>query len=1048
MHISAAFIKRPVMATLLMAAFVLAGVFGYSSLPVSELPNVDYPTIEVNATLPGADATTMASAVATPLEKRFSLISGLDSMTSANGQGQTRITLQFRLDQNIDAASQDVQEAVSAVIRQLPRDMPAPPSIRKVNSADGSIVFLTVSSPTLPLSVVNTYVENLLIGRLSAIPGVAQADIFGQARPAVRIQVDPNALAMRGIGIDEVASAIERTSVNQATGQLDGNTRGAVIHTNGQLNNASEFSNQIVAYRNGAPVRFNEIANVVDGVENPRLYGAWVNKQGTIPAVTVAIDRQPGANTVAVVDAVKAALPELQAQLPPSIKVELTLDRSGPIRRAVNDVQVTLLIAAFLVIAVIFVFLRTVSATFIPAIALPIAIIGTFAGMAVMGYSLDNLSLMALTLCVGFVVDDAIVMLENIMRHVEAGEGPYQASMIGSKEVTFTILSMTVSLIAVFIPVIFMGGIVGRLLHEFSMTIAIAVLVSGIVSVTLTPMLCSRLIRSSQEEHSRRHNLFYRVSENGFNAIQRAYARSLGWAMRHKPVIFVLFLSSIVATVQLFRIMPQDFLTPEDTGQIQAFTDGANGVSFQEMKRHQAEAARILANDPNVQGFMTSVGAGGTRGGLNSGTFRIQLKPREQRPQTVPQIIASLRPKFQAIPGISVVMQNPPPIRIGAYTTRALYQYTLQDLNLDELYTWAQRLTEAMQRDPIFADVNSDLDLSTPSVEVSINRDRAAALGISTQQIETALGTAFGGERVAPIYTQADQYWVILELLPQYQQDVDALERLYLSTPRVASVSTTNIGSSVPLSAVAHISRGTQPLSVNHMGQLPAVTVSFNLPTGVPLGDAIEHLERVKQQIGFPATVQGVFQGNAKAFQDSQKGMGFLLIGGILVVYIVLGILYESFIHPLTILTGLPSAAVGALLTLWLLHYSLTLYAFVGMIMLVGLVKKNAIMMVDFALTRQREHGVDPQQAIVNAAVIRFRPIMMTTMSALMGTLPIAIGIGASVEGRKPLGWAVVGGLVLSQAVTLYITPVLYVYLDRLGSMFSRRRATVPVPAE
>src|SRR5690242_9130614 len=661
MHISAAFIKRPVMATLLMAAFVLAGVFGYSSLPVSELPNVDYPTIEVNATLPGADATTMASAVATPLEKRFSLISGLDSMTSANGQGQTRITLQFRLDQNIDAASQDVQEAVSAVIRQLPRDMPAPPSIRKVNSADGSIVFLTVSSPTLPLSVVNTYVENLLIGRLSAIPGVAQADIFGQARPAVRIQVDPNALAMRGIGIDEVASAIERTSVNQATGQLDGNTRGAVIHTNGQLNNASEFSNQIVAYRNGAPVRFNEIANVVDGVENPRLYGAWVNKQGTIPAVTVAIDRQPGANTVAVVDAVKAALPELQAQLPPSIKVELTLDRSGPIRRAVNDVQVTLLIAAFLVIAVIFVFLRTVSATFIPAIALPIAIIGTFAGIAVMGYSLDNLSLMALTLCVGFVVDDAIVMLENIMRHVEAGEGPYQASMIGSKEVTFTILSMTVSLIAVFIPVIFMGGIVGRLLHEFSLTIAIAVLVSGIVSVTLTPMLCSRLIRSAQEEHGRRHNFFYRLSENGFNGMQRGYSRSLGWAMRHKKLIFVLFLSSIAATVQLFRIMPQDFLTPEDTGQIQAFTDGANGVSFAEMKRHQEEAARILANDPNIQGFMTSVGSGGTRGGLNSGTFRVQLKPRNQRPLTTPQIIAELRPQLQRIPGISVIMQNPPP---------------------------------------------------------------------------------------------------------------------------------------------------------------------------------------------------------------------------------------------------------------------------------------------------------------------------------------------------------------------------------------------------
>jgi hydrophobe/amphiphile efflux-1 (HAE1) family protein len=1048
MHISAIFIKRPVMATLLMAAFILAGLFGYSSLPVSELPNVDFPTIDVNANLPGADAETMATAVATPLEKQFSLIAGLDSMTSQNAQGQTRITLQFRLDRNIDAAAQDVQSALSAAARQLPRDMPTPPSIRKVNPSEGSILFLTASSATLPLSEVNRYVEDLLIGKLSSIDGVAQADIFGQARPAVRIQVDPNALALRGIGIDEVANAIQRTSVNMATGQLDGNTRGAVIHTNGQLNNAAEFAQQIIAYRNGAPVRFGDVAKVIDGVENPRNFGAWGNKEGITPAVTVAIDRQPGANTVAVVDAVKAALPQLLAELPPSIKIEVTLDRSSSIRRAVSDVQTTLLIAAFLVIGVIFVFLRTVSATFIPAIALPIAIIGTFAGMSAMGYSLDNLSLMALTLCVGFVVDDAIVMLENIMRHVEAGENPYQASMIGSKEVTFTILSMTISLIAVFIPVIFMGGIVGRLLHEFSITIAIAVLVSGIVSVTLTPMLCSRLIKSAKEEHSRRHNVFYRASESGFAAMQRGYERSLGWSMRHRPFIFVLFLLSIFATVQLFRIMPQDFLTPEDTGQITAFTDGANGVSFAEMVRHQAEAADILRKDPNIEGFMTSVGAGGTRGGLNSGGFRIQLKPRAERPLDVNQIIAELRPKFQRIPGINVVMQNRPPITIGGYVSRAAYQYSLQSVDLNELYTWSQRLQEAMGKSPTFTDVNSDLDLSTPSVEVSINRDRAAALGVTTQQIETALGAAFGGQRVAPIYTQADQYWVILELLPQYQQDAEALKQLYLATSRTASITTTNVGSSVPLSSVTTIRRGTQPLSINHSGQLPAVTLSFNLPTGTPLSEAVASMEQIKRDIGFPATVQGTFTGNAKAFQDSQKGMGFLLIGGILVVYIVLGILYESFIHPLTILTGLPSAAVGALLTLWLFHYSLTLYAYVGMIMLVGLVKKNAIMMVDFALTRQRAEGLRSEDAIVNAAVIRFRPIMMTTMSALMGTLPIAIGWGSSSEGRKPLGLAVVGGLIVSQAVTLYITPVLYVYLDRLGSSMSRRRTRVPAPAE
>ncbi|HEY4265379.1 MAG TPA: efflux RND transporter permease subunit [Micropepsaceae bacterium] len=1048
MHISAAFIKRPVMATLLMAGFVLAGLFGYSSLPVSELPNVDFPTIDVNASLPGADAQTMASAVATPLEKQFSLIAGLDSMTSQNAQGQTRITMQFRLDRNIDSAAQDVQSALSAAARQLPQAMPTPPSIRKVNPSEGSILFLTVSSATLPLSEVNSYVENLLIGKLSSINGVAQADIFGQARPAVRVQVDPNALALRGIGIDEVATAISRSSVNMATGQLDGTTRGAVIHADGQLNNAEQYASQIIAYRNGAPVRFADVANVIDGVENPRNYGGWGTKEGTIPAVTVGIDRQPGANTVAVVDAIRAALPQLVAQLPPSIKVDVTLDRSNSVRQAVSDVQLTLLIAAFLVIGVIFVFLRTVSATFIPAIALPIAIIGTFAGMAVMGYSLDNLSLMALTLCVGFVVDDAIVMLENIMRHVEAGEEPYQAAMIGSKEVTFTILSMTVSLIAVFIPVIFMGGIVGRLLHEFSITIAIAVIVSGIVSVTLTPMLCSRLIKSAKEEHSKHHNVFYRVSERGFLAMQRGYERSLRWTMSHRPLIFVIFLLSILATVQMFRIMPQDFLTAEDTGQINAFTDGANGVSFAEMRRHQDEAARILAADPNIDGFMTSVGSGGTRGGLNSGGFRIQLKPRDQRPLGVNDVMAELRQKFQRIPGINVVMQNRPPINIGGYVSRALYQYNLQDIDLKELYTWSQRLQEALAKNPNFVDVNSDLDLSTPSVEVSIDRDKAAALGITTQQIETALGAAFGGQRVAPIYTQADQYWVILELLPQYQQDADALSRLYLATPRTASVSTSNVGASVPLSAVTTIRRGTQPLSINHSGQLPAVTLSFNLPQGVALSNAVAALEQIKRDIGFPASVQGNFQGTAKAFQDSQKGMGFLLIGGILVVYIVLGILYESFIHPLTILTGLPSAAVGALITLWLFHYSLTLYAYVGMIMLVGLVKKNAIMMVDFALTRQRGEGIEPEAAIVDAAVVRFRPIMMTTMSALMGTFPIAVGWGSSSEGRKPLGLAVVGGLIVSQAVTLYITPVLYVYLDKLGSALGRKRKPIAIPAE
>ncbi len=1035
MNFSRRFIDYPVMTTLLMAALVIFGCVGYFALPVSELPNVDFPTIQVNASLPGADPETMASAVAAPLENAFSTIPGIDSMTSSSGQGSTNITIQFKLDRDIDGASQDVQAGISSASRQLPRSMPNPPTFRKVSPSDFPILFLALSSTTLPITEVDRYAESLLARQLSTLDGVAQVNVFGAAKYAVRIQADPNKLASRGIGIDTLATAIQSTNVNQATGALNGASDAHIIHTQGQMSSAAAFRRQIVAYSNGAPVRLGDIANVEDSSSDVR-QGNWWHGQR---AITVAIMRQPGSNTIAVVNEVKAVLPQFQASLPAGIDLRVRHDRSDTIRASVADVQMTLMIAAGLVVGVIFVFLRRITATLIPSLALPIAVIGTFAGMSLMGYNLDNLSLMALTLSVGFVVDDAIVMLENIVRHVENGEKPYEAAIKGAREITFTILSMTVSLAAVFIPIVFMGGIVGRLLHEFAVTIIIAIIFSGIVSVTLTPMLCARVLKS---EHDQAHNRFYKWSERAFDRIQDAYTSSLNWSLLHKRTILGLFGLSLVASVVLFKIMPQDFLPSDDTGMLRATVQAENGTSYERMVAYARKVGDIIDADPNVEGGMVRVGSSGA--GANNADITIMLKPFEDRALSADQVARELRRKVGNMTGINVFIQNPPTIRIGGRGSRSSYQYTLQGLDIPQLQTVSNQLVRKLQTTPGFVGVNSDFDRAAPSIEVAIDRDRAASLGVTPAQIESAMGYAFGGQQVSQIYAPSDQYQVMLELLPEFQRNPSALRTLYITSSR---------GNLVPLSAVTRQTSSSMPLSVNHSGQVPSVTVSFDLAAGYSLSDAVTAIQKVSSEIDVPASIQGNFQGTAGAFQSATQNMGSLLLIAIVVVYIILGILYESFIHPLTILSGLPSAAVGALLTLYIAGLPLTLYAFVGMIMLIGIVKKNAIMMIDFALNKQRsEPGVTPEQAIYEAAIIRFRPIMMTTMAAMMGTLPIALGSGTGAESRRPLGLCVAGGLLLSQLLTLYITPVIYTYLDRFSARMRQkmgaRGGAAHMPAE
>jgi HAE1 family hydrophobic/amphiphilic exporter-1 len=1073
MNLSELFIRRPIMTTLVMAGILIFGLMSYRLLPISDLPSVDYPTIQVTATRPGASPETMASSVARPLEKQFSSIAGLDTLNSTSTLGNTQITLQFNLSRNIDDAAQDVQSAISAASGQIPSDLPNPPSYSKVNPADQPILYLYMYSPTLPLSKVDNYAQTYLAEKLSTISGVAQVQVYGSQKYAARIQLDPQKLAAQQIGLDQVQTAIQQGNVNLPTGSLSGNYKNFTVQANGQLEDAAAYRSLIVAYRNGAPIYLDQLGRTVDSVQNDKV-ASWYNDTRSI---ILTIQRQPGTNTVQIVDTIKQKLPDLRSQIPKSVEIGVFYDASQSIRESVDDVRFTLMLTIGLVILVIFLFLRNLSATVIPSLALPVSLIATFAAMYLLGYSLDNLSMMALTLSVGFVVDDAIVMLENIVRHMEMGERPLEAALNGSREISFTILSMTISLVAVFIPMLFMSGLLGRLFHEFAVTIAVAILVSGFVSLTLTPMLCSRFLRPPNHENRSR---LYQASEYVFDRFLALYDWTLKIALKYHRTTMILSGALLVVTVYLVMVVPKGFIPSEDTGQITAVTQAAQDASFDDLVRHQKQAVDIIRQNPNVDAVNSNIGPGSSASGSggagtgNTGNLLIRLKPRSQRQASADDILQTLRTQLATVPGFQVFLQNPPAVPIGTQQTTGLYQLALQSSDVAPLEKYVPQLVTKLKTLPQLQDVNSDLQLA-PQVKINIDRDKASALGITAQAIESTLRNAYGGYQVSTIYAASDEYEVILELEPQYQQDPNALMKLYINAGSTSSSSGTSSGSitgsgtssgsitgsgttssssttssgtsssttnstsgqEVPLSTFATITQGVGPLMVNHYGRMDAATISFNLAPNVSLGDATQAIEELVHQV-IPASIITNFQGASQLFQSSLPSLGLLLVIAILVIYLVLGILYEDFIHPLTILSGLPSAGFGALLTLLIFHVELNVYSFIGIILLVGIVKKNGIMMVDFAIEAQRNEGKSPFDAIYEACLIRFRPIMMTTMAALMGTLPIALGFGAGSESRRPLGIAVVGGLVFSQILTLYLTPVFYTYMEAWRKQLSQ----------